>query len=56
MLLSLSKSILFFQVGLEPVAVDKPIQWALDQAPSFLILGSAEKGSTNACGYFRADF
>lgn len=56
MLLSLNKSILFFQVGLEPVAVDDPFQWALDQAPSFLILGGARRGSVNARGCFRADF
>lgn len=56
MLLSLKKSILFFQVGLELVAVDEPFQWALDQALTFLIFRCAGKGSANTCGCLGADF
>lgn len=42
-----SVCILFFQVGLEPVAVGEPFQGALDQALTFLIFGCAGKVSAN---------
>lgn len=56
MLLSLNKHILFFQVGVELFAVDEPFQWALDEAPSFLILRGEGRGSANAWGCFRVSF
>lgn len=56
MFLSLKKSILFFQVVLEPAAVDESFQWALDQALTFPILRCAGKGSANACGCLGFDF
>lgn len=56
MLLSLKNSILFFQVGLEPVAFGEPFQWALGQALTSLIFVCAGKGSANTCGCLGVDF